>query len=478
MKKAWEMAGELFLQARPVVRTAEEQTWEDNLDVSLFYDQNLSMEWNSNVPGSGAPERIMVAAVQALENRGYRVSEEGYGYLNDGLKAAERKDYVLLHQYSALLRRELAKAEKDQGSEYWKYRYYGTFDDLLGAVAFPGRVPVNPESAAFRDQIRAGWLAQLIGGAMGTMVEGYSSEAIRGAFGEVRAYLREPNTYNDDTTYELAFLDAFSEKGYAVTSEDIALSWVGLIPCGWSAEEIAIRNLKNGIFPPESGRYRNPFSEWIGAQMRAGICGMAAPGDPETAAELAWKDGCVSHANNGILGEVFNAVMTSLSFVEKDVGKIVETAASLIPEDSEYRSVLDFARDSCRRNGSWRRALAECEERYGRYNWIHAYPNACCEVIALTFGEGDFGETLAIAAMCGMDADCNAGSVMPVVAIREGCRSIPERYLHPAFGTLTTYMRGGMRETTMDALTEKTVRAVIGAEKTRSGTGRADGPSF
>ena len=62
MKKAWEMAGELFLQARPVIRSAEEQTWEDNLDVSAFCDQSLMLDWHSNVPGSGAPECIMVAA--------------------------------------------------------------------------------------------------------------------------------------------------------------------------------------------------------------------------------------------------------------------------------------------------------------------------------------------------------------------------------------------------------------------------------
>ena len=312
MKKAWETARELFLGARPVVRSSEEQTWEDNLDVSAFYDQNLSLDWGSNVPGSGAPEQIMVAAVQALENRGYRVSEEGYGYLNEGLRAFEQKDFVLLHRCSALLRRALAEAEKDPESGYWKYRYYRTFEEYAGAVTFPKPVPVCPDSAAFRDQVRAGWLGQLIGGAMGTMVEGYSSASIADAFGEVRDFLREPNTYHDYTTYELAFLEAFSKKGYAVTPNDIALSWVGLIPCGWSAEEIAIRNLKNGIFPPESGQYRNPFNEWIGAQMRAGICGMAAPGDPETAAALAWKEGCISHANNGIIGEVFNAVMTSL----------------------------------------------------------------------------------------------------------------------------------------------------------------------
>ena len=465
MKKAWEMASELFLQAKPIVRSAEEQTWEDNLDVSVFYDQNLALDWGSNVPGSGAPEQIMVAAVQAMENRGYQISEKGYQYLNDGLKAATQKDYVLLHRLSALLRRELAEAKKDPESEYWKYQYDRTFEDYASAVTFPGRVAICPDSSSFRDQVRAGWLAQLIGGAMGTMVEGYSSANIYDAFGEVRNFLREPNTYNDDTTYELAFLDAFSRKGYAITSEDIALSWVGLIPCGWSAEELAIRNLKNGIFPPESGQYRNPFNEWIGAQMRAGICGLVTPGNPEMAAELAWKDGCISHANNGILGEVFNAGMTSLSFVEKDVRTIIQTAISLIPGDSEYRSVLDFVWDSCERLNDWRQVLAVCEERYRKYNWIHAYPNACCEVIALYFGEGDFSETLHIITMCGLDADCNAGMVMPVVAIREGCSSIPEKYMHPAFDKLTTYMRGGMREITMDALVDQTVQSVINAEK-------------
>lgn len=470
MKKAWEMASELFLRANPVIRSSEEQTWEDNLDVSAFYDQILALDWGSNVPGSGAPEHIMVAAVQALENRGYTVSKRGYRYLNDGLKAFEQKDYTLLHQYSALLRRELAEAEKDPDSDYWNYRYYRMFAEYLGEVTFPKHVPVCPDTSEFRDRIRAGWLGQLIGGAMGTMVEGYSSRSIFEAFGEVRDYLREPNTYNDDTTYELAFLDAFSKKGYAVTSEDIALSWVGMIPCGWSAEEIAIRNLKNGIFPPESGQYRNPFNEWIGAQMRAGICGMAAPGDPETAADLAWKDGCISHANNGILGEVFNAAMTALCFVEKDVRSILKTAISLIPGDSMYRSVLDFAWDCCERYDDWHPALTECEERYRKYNWIHAYPNACCEVIALYFGEGDFSETLHIITMCGLDADCNAGMVMPVVAIRDGCSSIPEKYMHSAFDTLTTYMRGGMREITMDALVEKTVQAVIRAVETRNGT--------
>ncbi|MEF2653427.1 MAG: ADP-ribosylglycohydrolase family protein [Blautia sp.] len=463
--KAWEMAQDVYNNAQPVIRSEEEQTWTDNVDVSAFYDDNLSLDWGSNVPGSGAPEKIMVAAVQALENRGYRVSEEGYRLLKEGLQANEKKDFVKLHQISALMRRELAEAEKDETASYWDYTVYHSFEQYREKVQFPEAVPVNVESEEFKEQIRASWTAQLVGGAMGTMVEGYTFQNLKKAFGDVTGYLREPNTYNDDITFELAFLDAFSEKGYEVTSEDIALSWVGLIPCGWSAEELAIRNIKSGIFPPESGTYRNPFNEWIGAQMRAGICGMVAPGNPYLAAELAWKDGEVSHAANGILGEVFNAVMTSMAFVESDIKTIVKNAISMIPEDSEYYSVVSFAWKCCEEQKTWEEALLLCQEKYKRYNWIHAYPNACCEIIALYYGDGDFQKTLHIITMCGIDVDCNAGMIMPVLAIQKGMRIIPKELIHPAFERLDTYMRGRFKSMSMDELINDTLWSIKKAYK-------------
>ncbi len=463
--KAWEIARKLYRTAKPILRSEEEQTWTDNVDVSGFYDDNLSLDWGSNVPGSGAPEKIMVAAVQALENRGYVVSELGYKLLDQGLRAMEKKDYVTLHKASAALRRELGNAKKDPKAPYWKYHYYHNFQEYESKVRFPEARPLELTEKEFSDKLRAGWLSQMIGGAMGTMVEGYTSENLYEAFGEVHDYLREPNTYNDDITFELAFLDAFERKGYEVSSEDIALSWVGLIPCGWSAEELAIRNIKNGIFPPESGTFRNPFNEWIGAQMRAGICGMVAPGDPYLAASLAWRDGEVSHANNGILGEIFNGIMTSLAFVEEDVEVIVRTAMELIPSDSEYYFVIRFAYDCCKKYENWQDALHECEARYERYNWIHAYPNVCNEIIALLYGNGDFARTLHIITMCGADVDCNAGMIMPVVAIRHGMEGIPERFVHPAFLELDTYMRGRFRKISLDELTEETLCSIQKAKQ-------------
>ena len=465
--KAWEMAQEIFHNAQPVIRSEEEQTWTDNVDVSGFYDDNLSLDWGSNVPGSGAPEKIMVAAVQALENRGYLVSEYGYQLLHEGLAACEAGDFVKLHQVSALLRRELADAKKDETSPYWNYRYYRSFEEYEERVIFSATVSVDYTSKEFSDKIRAGWLAQLVGGAMGTMVEGYTSENLIKAFGDVKGFLREPNTYNDDITFDLAFLDAFSKKGYEVTSEDIALAWVGLIPCGWSAEELAIRNIKNGIFPPESGTHCNPFNEWIGAQMRAGVCGMAAPGKPYIAAMLAWRDGEVSHANNGILGEVFNAVMTSLAFVDTDIRNVVRTSIELIPKDSEYYSVISYAYDCCIRYEHWQDALKACMDKYHKYNWIHAYPNACCEIIALIYGNGDFRETLHIITMCGVDVDCNAGMIMPLLAIQQGTKAIPSELIHPAFSRLDTYMRGEYRTISLEELVQKTVKSIKMAEQAK-----------
>lgn len=466
MKKAWETAYELYSNAKPTVLSSEEQGWTALKAVSDFYDGLLGLDWSSNVPGSGAPEKIMVAAVQALENRGF-VVEGAYELLEEGMKAHADNDKVLLQKISAKLRNEFMNAKKDVDSPYWKYRYYDSFEEYDKDVVFRDAVVVDSQSETFKDRIRAAWMSQLIGAAMGTMVEGYTSQNLYEAFGDVKDYIREPNTYNDDITFELAFLDAFGEKGYDVTSEDIALSWIGLIPCGWSAEELALRNIRAGFMPPESAKFNNPFNEWIGAQMRGAICGMVAPGDPRLAAKLAWTDGEVSHINNGILGEVFNAVMASLAFVEDDVKKIVEEAISMIPKESEYYSVVNFAYECCQKYSDWHMALKDCQEKYKKYNWIHAYPNACCEIIALMYGEGDFEKTLNIVTMCGIDADCNAGMIMPVLGIQKGMRIIPKRLIVPAFDKLVTYMRS-YEEITLDDLVGDTLNNIRKAKSRRN----------
>ena len=226
--KAWEMAAELYRNAKPVVLQEEDQTWKILKEVSNFYDGLLALDWNSNVPGSGAPEKIMIAAVQAMENRGYIV-KNARELLLEGLKAFDEKDFVKLHKVSAELRYELLNAEKNLESDYWNYRYYESYEEYKSRVEFPKAIEVDVNTEDFIKKTKSAWLSQLIGAAMGTQVEGYTSNSLYKAFGEIWDYLREPNTYNDDITFDLAFLNAFYEKGYEVTSRDIALDWAGII---------------------------------------------------------------------------------------------------------------------------------------------------------------------------------------------------------------------------------------------------------
>lgn len=458
MKKAWEQARELTDHAVPKLLNEEEQTWDANIEVGEAEDFHLRLLWNSNVPGSFAPESIMLAAIQATENRGY-VVDGGMELWKKGQQAVQAGDMVELNKISARLWNAVNHARKDKNHPSWGYKQYSDWNEYAADVTFlPAR---KVQEDTLEAKMHAGWMAQIIGGAIGTMIEGYTTDAIRSTFGEVRDYLRKPSTYNDDITYELAFLYAFQEKGRkALTSSDIAEFWIGYVPSGWSAEEMALRNIRWGIMPPESGRLGNPFGEWIGAQMRGAICGQLAPGNPEEAARLAWMDGEVSHVNNGIIGEVFNAMLVALSFVETDMRRNVEDCISMIPKESEFYSVVKFALDAAKEADDWESAWRKCEKRLKKYNWIHAYPNAAAEVIALWFGNGDFDQTAYIISMEGQDVDCNAAQILTAIGTAVGLEGIPSMWKDPIGDVLQTYMRR-TRELSIRELAKETAKAAL-----------------
>lgn len=457
MKKAWEQARIITDNAVPKLLSEEEQTWEASIEVGEAEDFHLRLLWHSNVPGSYAPESIMLAAIQAKENMGYAV-DGGMDLWQAGMKAYEAGDMVELNRLSVRLWHAVNHAKKDAAHPSWQFKQYDSWETFKNDVSFLPKQDVDETMLEAR--MYAGWIGQIVGGAVGTMIEGYTTEMIRKTYGDVRRYLRKPSTYNDDITYELAFLFEFEDKGRAITSRDVAESWIAYVPSGWSAEEMALRNIRWGIMPPESGRVDNPFGEWIGAQMRGAICGQLAPGDPEEAARLAWLDGEVSHVNNGIIGEIFNAMIVSMSFVENDVRSIVKSCIDMLPKASEYYAIVKFAIDACESAKTWEDAWAACERRVLKYNWIHAYPNAAAEVVALWFGNGDFDETAYIISMAGQDVDCNAAQILTAVGTIVGIDGIDKRWTEPIGDKLKTYLRR-YREISIRELAARTAKAAL-----------------
>ena len=94
------------------------------------------------------------------------------------------------------------------------------------------------------EKVLRGWLGQIAGGAYGTALEGYTGSNLQKTYGnKLNWYVREPETLNDDITFEIAFLKAAEKKGKNISSVDIADMWLQFIPFGWSAEYFALENL-------------------------------------------------------------------------------------------------------------------------------------------------------------------------------------------------------------------------------------------
>lgn len=461
--EAWKYERKLTDEAIPpkVQEEDNEEGWMHYVNAGRASDEKLFTDWLSFVPGSKAPCDVTVAAIQSMYNRGYDVSE-AEKYLEEGLKAVQAKEGGNLQVLTAKIFQALNRAPKRLDNPYDRYTEYLDFQQVAEHVKFPEAEPYDVETQEFYDKVYAGWWGQLIGGCLGTQLEGYTTEKIRESYGEVKGYLRKPETYNDDITYELAYLDMFAKKGYQITSEDVAYAWLELISDGYSAERTALENLRRGVMPPKSGREYNYFSDWIGAQMRTPIHGMLAPADPALAARLAADDSVVSHSNSGMLGGMFNAIMVSLAFTETDIRVLLEKAAAMIPDDSEYYQVVSSTLELCRQTPDWETAWHICEERYKEYNWIHAYPNAAAEIVALWYGNMDFEETCHIIAMEGQDVDCTAAPVLNVLAVMLGPDCIEDKWKMPIGDTILTTMRR-IQKLGIDELIDMTCRSVRNA---------------
>src|SRR3989337_4521667 len=80
---------------------------------------------------------------------------------------------------------------------------------------------------------------------------------------------------DDDMNYPMLNLLVFERYGTEFTTENVIQTWMENLPVlsTFTAERVAYNNVLNGIFPPDSAIVRNPYREWIGAQIRADFWG-------------------------------------------------------------------------------------------------------------------------------------------------------------------------------------------------------------
>lgn len=360
----------------------------------------------------------------------------------------------------------------------------------------PRTAPKTYDKEVLKNRIHGAWIGRVTGCLLGKPVENRSREYIRkiaeadGNYpithylhGQVndqsgdpffenpdlkkKCFIENVHGYSpadDDTNYTTLALSIVEQYGKQFTSLDIVEGWLRNFPalCLCTAEQAAFRNFLLHILPPRSGYVRNPYREWIGAQIRGDFFGYVSPGDPYAAADMAYRDACCTHTKNGIYGEMFVAAMIAEAAVSNDILHIVKTGLMTIPQKSRLKEEIDRVFAYYEEGIPFMEAIDRIHKKYPQcelHNAVHTIPNAMIVVAALLWGENDYTKTLGYSVMAAMDTDCNGATAGSIIGMITGADSIPEHFTEPICDTLCTSIVGNAQVKISD-MAERTLALI------------------
>lgn len=252
---------------------------------------------------------------------------------------------------------------------------------------------------------------------------------------------------DDDTNYVVLAQQIVEKYGRDFTPCDVSRAWLALqgknAYC--TAERVAYCNFVKGFEPPESAEYKNPYREWIGAQIRGDYFGYINPANPELAAEMAFRDASISHVKNGIYGEMFVAAMIAVAACTNNVKDIIRGGLSQIPYTSRFYEAVEGLINGFENGVGGKEVFDDIHARYDEndsHDWCHTISNAMIVTASLLYGEGDFGKSVCMAVETGFDTDCNGATVGSVLGMANGVESIDDSWKAPINNTLHTAIFG------------------------------------
>lgn len=269
---------------------------------------------------------------------------------------------------------------------------------------------------------------------------------------------------DDDIRYTLLGLLVVERYGAAFDWREIAGLWNRLLPMELvcTAERQALLNYN--LRRPETltreftRRHNNPCRQWIGAQIRADFWGWCCAGNPERAAEFAWRDASWTHVANGIYGEMFIAALQAAAFVESDPERLIEIGLSEIPARCRLAAAVREGVAKAKELPDLESFMEWFEQRYAGLSAVHTVNNAVLCAMALLRGGMNPDRSVCLAVSGGLDTDCNGATVGAVTGIVAGKSGFG--------GTLAGRLNGTIRaafgefvEISMESLAERTLKA-------------------
>ena len=282
-------------------------------------------------------------------------------------------------------------------------------------------------------------LDKAIGSLSGLAIGDSFGDAARGAdnqrdYGITTDFNKGASWSTDDTEFALMTAKLLIEHEGNFTSDDVVNMWFKYVATedelkrGGVSEVEACNNLRRGLRPPQSGMY-NAYYMSDGAAMRSGPIGIVCAGDPERAADLAYRDACVSHYREGIWGAQAVAVAVSLAMVDADMEDIMEAIFKIAPPDSWFYETLNRAMNIVKEaDGDIANAWMPLHNEL-----FSTHRSTVAEALPEVFGclmleNKSFKSGLILAGNFGRDADTIGAIAGAVLGAKYGAKNIPDKW--------------------------------------------------
>lgn len=453
------------------------------------------------IAGWDTPLKLLECELAQLEYEGWLVPQEAkdsFAELNPELDAFNEEK----------LSKVASALEKLSRNPGFNYAQPDSLDEIRRERPDgPRKLKLEMDDATLLDRLHGAWTGRAAGCALGKPVEGLGMAGHGGLNGRlsIKEYLKRrghweldyyfsgfdvgdgvklgcPSSWrenlaymepDDDIHYSLIGLKVLEERGPGFEWFDVANAWNSSLPYNaiCTAETQAILNYNidtprrlacNGKRPPASSpertrRRNNPYREWIGAQIRADGWAYCCAGNPELAAEFAWRDAHWTHTANGIYGEMFVAAMIAAAFVESDPRKIIETGLSEIPRRCRLAEDLRWTLETAPTCPGFEPFMEKAEKQFAGMSPAHTNNNAVIVAMALLYGRMDPDRSICVSVMGGLDTDCNGATAGSIVGASVGRKSFGGRLAEPLSDTVKPLVFG-FQETAMRELAERSLR--------------------
>jgi ADP-ribosylglycohydrolase len=390
-----------------------------------------------------------------------------------------------------LLFDELESADRTPG---WSYEEPDELQQIVATLpAATSTAP--PRNGELHDKVLGGWLGRIAGCNLGKPVESgdhWTSAHLKDYLTRADAYplrdyfpvlepmpegfvLREnwPETTrgrvngsarDDDIDYAILGVHLLERHGSGLRTDHVARAWLNLFPFEqvYTAERVAYRNLVLGMRDHDAATFRNPYREWIGAQIRGDAFGWTHPGDPRSAATQSFVDANLSHVGNGIYGEMWAAALVAAAFTADTAFEALTMSLDHVPPRSRLFEALQDVTSRFDSGATWEDTLDAIQASYGHYSWVHTVNNAAVVAAGLLWGDGDYAASVGLTVQGGWDTDSNGATAGSVAGILAGAKGLPGNFIDP-LQDRTRSALFGFDNSRISELAERTTRLAEGA---------------